>query len=580
MRLLFYLILIVLYASPAYTAGEPQIDVQLSHTEFPLHQGSLLSVTIIGDRNPKVTLPEIDGIDFKARGKSSQMSFINGSMTSSLSLQYIVTASREGVYSLDGITAEVDGQIYRAKPLSFTVQDTSIPKNEGGDKDGEKLAFIETIVKSPVYLGENIPVKIDVFFSGKQRIEINSSPQILGEDINMKPFSQNPQQTQEERESTLYDKVTWATDLSSVSSGTFPLIFQLDASILKREAQRSALGGFNDPFFSSMLSTTTRTPLRVMSKDKEITILPLPTINQPDNFSGAVGQFNLKVESGTKKADIGEPVQITLTLAGKGNFDLVHPPQIVENSQWKNYPAQKLESQQTHQKIFQQVIIAKESGELNLPQYSFSYFDPEKKSYVTLLSKKTTIHIIRGKSLPTITPEPPTENIVKQEPQESRSINLVEQHLTIGKLQKDITPIFFKQWFLIVFLILLLSLFYCLLQYIRSKKREQNASYYYQLNLYRELKQESTAIQAYICKNDCKAAQDSLVSLMQKYFAFHLHKEAHSISPYSLRSLENKDDLVHIFTKLSSISYAEGSLSSGELGEMLTVINKRLEVDS
>lgn len=575
MRLVLSLLLIIFYAVPAYTADEPTIQAQLSSTEFSLNQGSLLSVKITGDRNPKVHLPEVNGLNFQARGKSSQMSFINGSMTNSLSLQYVITANKEGSYSLDGITAEIDGKTYRAHALSFTVKNNPIQK----DDDGRALAFIETTVKTPVYLGEKIPVKIHAFFSGKQQIAVDSSPQILGENISMKPFSQNPQQQKTQRENTVYNELTWISELSSVSSGTFPLTFQLDASILKREAQRSSLGGFNDPFFSSMLSTTTRTPLRVMSKEKEITILPLPGKDQPDDFSGAVGQFSLEVLTSTQQADIGEPVQVTMTLTGNGNFDLVHTPHIVDNSQWKSYPAQKIESQQTHQKRFQQVLIAKEGGTLNLPQYSFSYFDPEIKGYITVLSKEKAIKIAGKKSVTQITPEPRVEDIATKE-RPKNEINLVEQHLKIGPTYPNIAPLFLRTWFLALLSILVFCFLYFTFRYIQAKKRERNGPYYQQLALFKDLKQERVDIQALLDANDYKNAQDSLVSLMQKYFAFHLQKEAQSISPHSLRSLEKNDELVHIFNTLTSASYTSNSLSLTELTEMLRVVNSKLEAGS
>lgn len=579
MRLLLHIFLILLYAVPAYTADEPKVEAQLSTTTFSTSQGSLLSVNVIGDRNPEVRLPEIDGIDFQPRGKYSQISLINGSMTSSLALQYIVTAHKEGTYTLDGIRAEIDGKTYKADPISFTVKNKLLPKDDDDDgEDGEDLAFMEIKLKSTVYLGEKIPLEIHAFFSGKQQIELNSSPQILGEDISMKTFSQNPQQQKTQKKNTLYNELIWTTELSSVSSGTFPITFQLDASILEKEANHSSLGGFNDPLFPSMFSTTTRTPLRIMSKEEELHILPLPIKNQPDDFSGAVGQFSLQVIPGTQKADIGEPVQVTIILTGKGNFDLVHIPHIIENSQWKSYPAQKIEDQQTHQKRFQQVLVAKEGGNLILPQYKFSYFDPEKKEYVTLFSKETPIQIVGEKSVPKITDKTENEDIKREEPQKIE-VNLVEQHLDLGRTCQNITPLFLTTWFLVILFILVLLLLYFIFKYSRSKKREKNAHHYQQLALYKELKQECLEIQNHIDEGKYQLVQNNLVFLMQQYFGFHLQQEPRSISPHSLRSLKKSENLIQMFNNITSASYAGASLSATELTEIVTTINKQLEAD-
>lgn len=575
MRLLISLLFILLQTIPAYSAATPQVVAQLSSTKFSLHQGSLLSIKVTGDRNPNIILPEIAGIDFHPRGKSSQMSLINGSITSSLSLQYVITASKEGTYSLDGIQVEIDGEIYKAAALSFTVEKAKTPQ----DEDGEEVAFIETKVKKSVYLGETIPVNIHVFFSGKQKVEINSSPQLLSEDINMKPFTQNPLQQRAQRNNSLYDEIVWSTELSSVSSGTFPISFQLDASILKRQAQSSSLTGFNDPFFPSMFSTTTRIPLKVIGDEEQITILPLPEENQPKDFSGAVGQFTLSVTTKATKADIGEPVQVTMVINGDGNFDLVHTPRIIEDPLWKSYPAQKQEGQHPKQKVFQQVLIAKEGGQLQIPQYSFSYFDPQEKRYRTALSKPTTIEIVGSKSSPRTTENSRPHTEITVEATETTDINLVSQHLEIGPTYQEITPLFFRTWFIAIAALLVIALFFFALHILLSKKRDKNSVYQQKTALYKSLKQESLNIQNSLGENDFTKSQDCLISLLQKYFAFQLQKEALSISAHSLRHLDQDDEIIQIFKNLSSLSYSGTSLSSTELTQMVQVINTRLEED-
>lgn len=577
MRLLLTLLLIICHALPAYTAGEPQIHAQLSATEFSIHQGSLLSITIIGDRNPKVQLPEIEGVQFQSRGKSSQLSYVNGAMSSSLSLQYVVTADKEGDYSLAPISAEIDGDTYYATPLSFTVHKIPNPVQE----DGTDLSFIETKLKSPVYLGELIPVDIHVFFSRQHRVKVNSPPRIIGDELSMTPFTQNPLQQQAQRKGNIYNELIWSTELSSVSSGTFPITFQLDASILKKE-DRGSLGGFGDPFVNSMLSTTTSIPLQVMSKSQEITILPLPTINQPADFSGAVGQFTLDVQATTKTADVGEPVQVTITLNGKGNFDLVHTPQIMGTPQWKSYPAQKIDTQQVkYQKVFQQVVVAKEAGQITLPKYSFSYFDPEKKHYVTLHSKQTSLDITgtnaKAPTLKAPIPMAKSDEIASDTPQ---AVNLVEQHLQVGKTYQEIKPLFLKKWFIALLCILIICLIYFVVLFIYNKRKENNAPHYQQRALYKELKQNCLTIQKEVDANEFHNAQNNIIQLLQRYFAFHLQKEAHSISPYSLRSMTNDLDLVNIFNSLSSASYTGILLSTTELTQMLDAIETRLEETS
>ena len=108
-------------------------------------------------------------------------------------------------------------------------------------------------------------------------------------------------------------------------------------------------------------------PIVSVSPEVVFTVLPLPTTDQPENFTGAIGDFDWKVEATPVDVEIGEPITLTMEISGTGNFDRVEAPVFPENPDWKTYsPSAKFLEQgnsYTGTKIFEQAIVAKSAAD-------------------------------------------------------------------------------------------------------------------------------------------------------------------------------------------------------------------------
>ena len=62
---------------------------------------------------------------------------------------------------------------------------------------------------------------------------------------------------------------------------------------------------------------------------------PLPTKNRPPTFSGAIGSFRSSYYVSKEKVNVGDPVQLTFSLEGKGNFSAIPAPVIQSNKNFK-----------------------------------------------------------------------------------------------------------------------------------------------------------------------------------------------------------------------------------------------------
>jgi hypothetical protein len=158
---------------------------------------------------------------------------------------------------------------------------------------------------------------------------------------------------------------------------------------------------FNDPLFGD-LQLLEPQQITLRSEPATLEVKPLPT-NAPPNFSGAVGNFTLTTEANPKSVQVGDPITVRSTIAGRGNFDRVNAPVVEDERGWHKYPpSAKFQKDDdvgiSGTKTFEMVLSPNEKKQ-TVPALAFSYFDPIKEQYVTLRSDPIAVQV-EGNALP------------------------------------------------------------------------------------------------------------------------------------------------------------------------------------
>jgi hypothetical protein len=125
----------------------------------------------------------------------------------------------------------------------------------------------------------------------------------------------------------------------------------------------------------------------------------------PAEFSGAIGIFNMTADAKPKSAQVGDPLTVTATISGRGNFDRVNAPALSDDHGWHQYPPSSKFSQNddvgmSGEKSFEMVLSPNERKQ-QVPALVFSYFDPVKESYVTLRSDPIAVRVEGGSATAT-----------------------------------------------------------------------------------------------------------------------------------------------------------------------------------
>ena len=390
--------------------AEVNVDASLSHRSFALDQVARLTLTVTGtNHDVDITLPEVDNIFLQNQGTSRQFSVVNGSISSSISYNYLIQAQQPGAYTIPPIKVTTGGKSYSTQPLKFQVtQAGQQARGVSGPTDQSRgeLAFLRISETGSHYSGEIVPFRLKAYFSQAYRADINSLPTLRGDGVVMSQLPDKPEQTEESVNGRMYHVLTWDTSLTGIKTGEHPIHFSLDATLLIPQKRRSLspLGNslfddsfFNDSALDSFFGGVQRKPIVAVSPEVVFNVLSLPTVNQPDNFTGAIGDFDLKVAATPVDVEVGEPMTLTMKISGTGNFDRVDAPVFPESPDWKTYPPTSNFSEQGRSysgtKSFEQAIVARNGELTGIPPLSFSYFDPSQKRYFTKTSKAVTIHV-------------------------------------------------------------------------------------------------------------------------------------------------------------------------------------------
>jgi hypothetical protein len=464
---IFFIFLILFIFIPLAAHAEITVETSLSAQSFPVDGTARLTITVSGTRSADIRMVKVDGLHFASRGQSSQVNIMNGNYSSSVSNAFIIQALKPGTYTIPPLSITAGKKTLQTETITFEV--TPIGQNQPssrGNKNSsineDEIAFIRLTKISKHYSGEVVPITIKAYFNQKYRANINSLPVLKTDGVVMSPLSNQPGQTQEELKGQPYSVLTWNTTLSGIKTGNHPIRLELDATLnIPQQRRMSPFGGsslFDDSFLNSFFGRLQQKPIKVVSRELHFEVTELPTTDQPENFTGAIGDFRLTTSASPGQVEIGEPITLTIEIEGKGNFDRVEPPAFPTTPDWKTYsPTSDYSSEGnafSGKKIFEQAIVAKSSTLKQIPSLSFSYFDPQKGHYKTINSVPIAIKInepdVPANQQKMIRAAATSNNVQPVSPvvPVPGISGLAPLHLETGKFHQRIIPLYKRIWFL------------------------------------------------------------------------------------------------------------------------------------
>lgn len=404
------------------TARAASFTASLDRDTITLGDHATLSLKFEGVHPQSApSLPSIAGLDIQYVGPSSSFSYINGRTTTSVTYNYIVTAQRAGEFTIPRMRADVGNQRLSSEPLKLTVTKANAPST-AAINSGNEVAFMRlTFPRRKVYVGEVEVARLEVYLRSDVQnfgnFRLTSSPTDGFSAGNI--VEEKNQRRRVQIGNHIYTVIPLVIPLTVTQPGDLTLgPFTASAVVVLSEQNQ---GG--NPFFQ-FFNQGEQKQVTLASEPLKVESLPLPTQNQPTNFTGAVGDFTMSSTAGPTTVTVGDPITVRVKISGHGDISSLTLP---KQASWRDFqtypPTSKVKNSDQFgfqgTKTFEEIVSPKNADVKKLPELSFSYFNPNDGQYHTLKepSVPLTVHAAAATPMPTMASaqKPTTE---KQSPQD------------------------------------------------------------------------------------------------------------------------------------------------------------------
>src|SRR5437762_14121767 len=481
-RRILFLAPLAIAAIQSSFAASPGVTAVLSNSQPEVGQMVQLGIKVNGANSANV--PEtisIDGLEIHQTGTSRQFEMRNFDVSSSVTYNYTILPLKAGQFKIPPQTVRVGNDSLRTPELVLNVAQgsgnsgSSAGSAQSGQSTvGSKIAFAELVVaKKDAYVGEMVPAEIRLGFDPRAHGRLQEGPELSGQGFTTQKLQQ-PRENLETIGGRTYQVYTFKTAIAAARPGKFELgpvtakavvVLPRRPSTSPRTRQRSPFDLFNlddpfsDPFFSDPFgSTGERTELPIRSETATLNVKPLPP-NAPPNFSGAIGNFTMTADARPKTVQVGDPITVTSTITGRGNFDRMNGPALEDERGWHKYPPSSKFKQDddvgiSGEKTFEMVIAPNEKKPA-VPPVVFAYFDPVKENYVTLRSNPVPIQVEGGAApvastatapVPAATSATPTATAAATPAPTAKPQDILYQMTDLGRV-RSFTPIYARPIF-------------------------------------------------------------------------------------------------------------------------------------
>ncbi len=368
-------------------AWAASFTASLDRDTLTLGESATLALTFEGGSPRNVPAPSVPGLQIVQAGNSQSMSWVNGAMSTTVTISFAVTPQRTGEFTIPALTAEIGGQQLVTAPLKLAVGKASAPSADAVNS-GTEVAFLKlSFPKQKMYSGETAVARLELYLRDDVQnfanFSITASPTdgfSAGKTVEL----QN-QRRRVQVGNRVYTLIPLAIPLTAVKTGALTLGPFTASCVVVLPSQNQ-----NDPF-SQFFNRGEQKQVNLATEPVNVESQPLPEENRPANFSGAVGVFTMTATAGPANVTVGDPVTVRVKISGHGALDPVAlPPQ----DAWQNFktypPTTKLETTDPFgfdgSKIFEQIISPLNTDVHELPPLTFSFFNPEDGRYHALKS--------------------------------------------------------------------------------------------------------------------------------------------------------------------------------------------------
>jgi hypothetical protein len=417
--------LLALALSPAASADDVSVAARVDTDHVALNEQILLEVTVTGDRTdlPEPAMPSLPNFQVYSSGRSQNVTISGGKVQSTIVYSYVLVPRFVGDAVIPPITVEAGGKTYASTSIAINVGKPSQggtpsgpppstpranptarrPRPSGGGNGAPDLFVTSKVDRPKAYVGQQVTLSVRFHTA----VELLGNPEyvppatqgFLSEDL---PPLRNSQLTDRGR---IYYYTEIKTALFPLEPGSSPIA---PAVVRAQVRQDAAVDPFAPDFFQKffsqgLLAGQTR---ELKTEPIAVQVLPLPEDGKPSEFTGAVGRYRAKAAVSKTNAQVGDAVDLIVTVEGEGNLRTAGDLKLPQMDSFQVYDTvtslslAKKNDVVTSVKTYKTVLVPKASGAVRVPGIPFSYFDPSAQKYVQLETEPIDVQVAPGAARP------------------------------------------------------------------------------------------------------------------------------------------------------------------------------------
>ena len=363
---------------------------------------------------------EFDVLMGPSTSTQSSYQLVNGHMSSSSSVTYtyILSANKNGSFTIPPAQAQVGGKTIHSNELRIKVSGQAQSGGQGGRQQGRAGEEIRPAGSS--ISGSDLFIKVS---ASKQHVReqepilltykvytLVGLTQLNGKMADLKSFYTREVPLPAEKSFKVetfngrpYKTVTWqqyvmfpqATGKLEIPSITYEgLVVQQNRNV--------------DPFEAFFNGGSGYIEVKKQITAPGITIQVDPLPQRPSNFSGGVGQYTISASLDKTQVKANDPVKLRVIVNGAGNMKLLKQPIVKFPKDFDSYDAKvtdntKLTTQGLEGSIIYDFLaVPRHQGEFEIPAIEYIYFDTRINAYKTVKTESFKLSVAKGDGTGTV----------------------------------------------------------------------------------------------------------------------------------------------------------------------------------
>lgn len=322
--------------------------------------------------------------------RSLSTTIVNGKVSKEMGYVYTIQPLRTGNFKIGSASIRVNGKTLRTKPLQVEV----VASKDLGKSNPVNQVFVRAELNAKnAFIGQQVTLDYKLYTA----VNVDSYS-ILEESEYQGFFAEDLRRFDDPPVREVIKGVQYVTKILKRVA-----LFPQQAGWLAISPLKLEMAIFKEnPKEEGFLFNRQVQRIFVESDEVKLNVNALPP-NPPASFSGAVGNYAANFTINQNNVSTDDAISIRLTLSGNGDIKRAQPPRLVLPDSFEVYDpkvlgedfSEDLNGELTGKKDIEYIVLPKRTGTYQL-QPAFSYFDPNRKKYVTISQPSFNVTVSQG----------------------------------------------------------------------------------------------------------------------------------------------------------------------------------------